>query len=155
MINSGFINGMKVENAIVATIDKIEALKIGSGNVNYRLHDAVFSRQRYWGEPFPIYYKDGMPYPLDESELPLELPQVDSYLPTSEGMPPLANAKNWVNKDGHPLETNTMPGFAGSSGYYLRYMDPHNEKSTSQKKQIITGRMLICILVATNTLQVT
>ena len=134
MINSGFINGMKVEDAIVATIDKIEALKIGSGNVNYRLHDAIFSRQRYWGEPFPIYYKDGMPYPLDESELPLELPQVDSYLPTSEGMPPLANAKNWVNKDGHPLETNTMPGFAGSSGYYLRYMDPHNEKEYFSKE---------------------
>lgn len=134
MINSGFIDRMKVEDAIVATIDKIEALKIGAGNVNYRLHDAIFSRQRYWGEPFPIYYKDGMPYPLDESELPLELPQVDSYLPTSEGMPPLANAKNWVNKDGHPLETNTMPGFAGSSGYYLRYMDPHNEQEYFSKE---------------------
>jgi len=128
MINSGFISGMDVKEGTRAVIEKLKEDKIGYGTVNFRLRDAIFSRQRYWGEPFPIYYKDGMPYPLDESELPLELPEVDKYLPTETGEPPLARAKNWVNKDGYPLETNTMPGFAGSSGYYYRYMDPHNDE---------------------------
>jgi leucyl-tRNA synthetase len=128
MINSGFINGMNVTEAIRSTIDKLEEMGIGTGKVNFRLRDAIFSRQRYWGEPFPIYYKDGMPYPLDESELPLKLPPVDKYLPTESGEPPLARAKDWKTKEGYPLETNTMPGFAGSSGYYLRYMDPWNDK---------------------------
>ena len=127
MINSGFINGLTVPEAIRATIDKLEEMGIGYGKINYRLRDAIFSRQRYWGEPFPVYYKDGMPYMLDESELPLELPPVDKFLPTETGDPPLARAKNWKTKEGYPLETNTMPGFAGSSGYYLRYMDPHND----------------------------
>lgn len=134
MINSGFINEMTVVDAVKATIEKIEEMKIGTGTINYRLRDAIFSRQRYWGEPFPIYYKGGMPYALDESKLPLELPKVDSYLPTSEGNPPLANAKDWVTEDGYPLETNTMPGFAGSSGYYLRYMDPNNENEYFSKE---------------------
>ena len=127
MINSGFLSGMEVSLAIPAAIRKVEEMSLGFGKVNFRLRDAIFSRQRYWGEPFPIYYKDGMPYTLSEEELPLELPPVDAYLPTESGEPPLARAKNWVNKDGYPLETNTMPGFAGSSGYYLRYMDPRNE----------------------------
>jgi len=126
MINSDFINGMNVKDAIDAVVKKVEEKWIGRGKVNYRLRDAIFSRQRYWGEPFPIYYKDGMPYPLDEKELPLRLPEVDKYLPTETGEPPLARAKNWVNKDGYPLETSTMPGFAGSSAYYLRYMDAKN-----------------------------
>ena len=126
MINSGFINGLDVKDAISTTIAKIEEMGIGYGTINYRLRDAIFSRQRYWGEPFPMYYKNGMPYALDESELPLKLPPVDKYLPTEDGDPPLARAENWVTKDGYPLETNTMPGFAGSSGYYLRYMDPNN-----------------------------
>ncbi|NQU31902.1 MAG: leucine--tRNA ligase [Bacteroidetes bacterium] len=134
MINSGFITGMSVAEAIKATISKIEDMGIGNGTVNYRLRDAIFSRQRYWGEPFPIYYKDGMPYALNERELPLELPKVDSYLPTSDGSPPLANAHNWVTKEGYPLETNTMPGFAGSSGYYLRYMDPNNRNEYFSKE---------------------
>lgn len=128
MINSGFINGLDVKNAISTTIAKIEEMGIGYGTINYRLRDAIFSRQRYWGEPFPMYYKNGMPYALDESELPLKLPPVDKYLPTEDGDPPLARAENWVTKDGYPLETNTMPGFAGSSGYYLRYMDPNNSE---------------------------
>lgn len=128
MINSGFITGLEVKSAISTTIRKIEEMGIGYGKINFRLRDAIFSRQRYWGEPFPVYYKDGMPYTLSEEELPLELPAVDAYLPTESGEPPLARAKNWVNKDGYPLETNTMPGFAGSSGYYLRYMDPRNDK---------------------------
>ena len=136
MINSGFITGMKVKDAITAVIKKIEEMGIGKGTVNYRLRDAIFSRQRYWGEPFPIYYKDGIPYPLDESELPLELPEVDKYLPTEDGEPPLARAKNWKTKEGYPLETNTMPGFAGSSGYYLRYMDPHNDKEYFSREAV-------------------
>lgn len=127
MINSGFITGLDVKEAITTTIRKVEELGIGFGKVNFRLRDAIFSRQRYWGEPFPVYYKDGMPYTLSENELPLELPEVDAYLPTETGEPPLARAKNWVSAEGYPLETNTMPGFAGSSGYYLRYMDPTNK----------------------------
>jgi len=134
MINSGFLDGMSVKEAIRATIDKLEEMKIGYGKINFRLRDAIFSRQRYWGEPFPIYYKNGMPYPLDESELPLKLPPVDKYLPTENGEPPLARAKNWKTKDGYPLETNTMPGFAGSSGYYLRYMDPWNDDKYFSKE---------------------
>ncbi len=109
-------------------IEELEKLGIGKGKTNYRLRDAIFSRQRYWGEPFPIYYKDGMPYAMDESKLPLELPSIDAYKPTETGEPPLARAKNWVTEEGYPIETNTMPGFAGSSGYYLRYEDPHNDK---------------------------
>ncbi len=134
MINSGFLNGMKVTDAIKAAIKKLEEMGIGKGEINYRLRDAIFSRQRYWGEPFPVYYKDGMPYTLDESKLPLELPEVDSFLPTETGQPPLARAKNWKTEEGYPLETNTMPGFAGSSGYYLRYMDPHNDNEYFSKE---------------------
>ncbi len=133
MINSGFITGMSAAEAIKATIERIEEMGIGKGTINYRLRDAIFSRQRYWGEPFPMYYKDGMPYALSYDKLPLELPKVDSYLPTKEGNPPLANASNWVTDEGYPLETNTMPGFAGSSGYYLRYMDPNNESEYFSK----------------------
>ena len=122
------LNGLQVKEAIAKTKQYIEEAGIGHVKVNYRLRDAIFSRQRYWGEPFPIYYDDNnQPQPLDESELPLLLPEVDKFLPTETGEPPLGRAKNWVTADGHPLELNTMPGFAGSSAYYLRYMDPHNE----------------------------
>jgi leucyl-tRNA synthetase len=134
MINSGFMTGLEVKEAITTTIRKIEEMGIGYGKVNFRLRDAIFSRQRYWGEPFPVYYKDGMPYTLSEEELPLELPEVDAYLPTESGEPPLARAKNWTTKEGFPLETNTMPGFAGSSGYYLRYMDPRNDREYFSKE---------------------
>jgi leucyl-tRNA synthetase len=134
MINSGFITGLDVKEAITTTIRKVEEMGIGFGKVNYRLRDAIFSRQRYWGEPFPVYYKNGMPYTLNENELPLELPEVDAYLPTESGEPPLARAKNWISKEGYPLETNTMPGFAGSSGYYLRYMDPRNDAEYFSKE---------------------
>ncbi len=129
MINSDFLNGMTVEEAIPAAIDEVEKRGVGYRKVNYRLRDAIFSRQRYWGEPFPIYYKEGMPYTLPENELPLELPEVDKYLPTETGEPPLGRAENWTTKEGYPLELNTMPGFAGSSAYYLRYMDPRNENA--------------------------
>jgi leucyl-tRNA synthetase len=134
LINSGFLNGLNVKDAISTMIKHIEQEKLGFGTVNYRLRDAIFSRQRYWGEPFPIYYKDGIPFPFDESELPLELPEVDKYLPTETGEPPLARAKNWKTKDGYQIETGTMPGFAGSSGYYLRYMDSHNDKEYVSKE---------------------
>ncbi|MGI6074307.1 MAG: leucine--tRNA ligase [Fermentimonas sp.] len=134
MMNSDFLNGMSVAEAIPAAIDEIERRGIGYRQVNYRLRDAIFSRQRYWGEPFPIYYKDGMPYTLDESELPLQLPEIDKYLPTETGEPPLGRAKNWTTKDGYPLELNTMPGFAGSSAYYLRYMDSNNNEALVSKQ---------------------
>lgn len=129
MINSGIINGMEVKEAIAYIAGEVEKRGIGKSKINYRLRDAIFSRQRYWGEPFPVYYKDDLPYMLDESKLPLELPEVDKYLPTESGEPPLGRAKNWKTEDGYPLELNTMPGFAGSSAYFLRYMDPHNNKA--------------------------
>ncbi len=124
--SEGFLKGLKVADAIPRAIKELEKLGAGEGRINYRLRDAAFGRQRYWGEPIPIYYKDDIPYPLPESELPLVLPEVDKFLPTETGEPPLARAKNWTYK-GNPLETTTMPGWAGSSWYYLRYMDPHNE----------------------------
>lgn len=120
------LNGLEVKEAIAKTKQFIEQQGLGRVKVNYRLRDAIFSRQRYWGEPFPVYYKDGVPTLLSEAELPLELPEVDAYLPTESGEPPLGRAKGWHTAEGHPLELNTMPGFAGSSAYYLRYMDPHN-----------------------------
>jgi leucyl-tRNA synthetase len=129
IINSDFINGMKVKDAIRKVVNALEEKQIGHAQVNFKLRDAIFSRQRYWGEPFPVYYKNGVPHTLSEDQLPLNLPEVDKYLPTEDGEPPLARAKNWKTEDGHPLETNTMPGFAGSSGYYLRYMDPHNNEA--------------------------
>ena len=128
MCNSGFLNGMSVKEAIPAAIDYVEAKGIGRRKINYRLRDAIFSRQRYWGEPFPIYYKDGIPCAMPYDKLPLELPEVDKFLPTETGEPPLARAKDWTY-EGYPIETSTMPGFAGSSAYYLRYMDPHNDSA--------------------------
>jgi len=128
MCNSGFLNGMEVKQAIEAAKDYAEAKGIGRRKTNYRLRDAIFSRQRYWGEPFPIYYKDGIPCPVPESALPLTLPEISSYKPSPDGEPPLARAKDW-SWNGYPLEKSTMPGFAGSSAYYLRYMDPSNDKA--------------------------
>lgn len=126
MCNSGFLNGMTVKEAIPAAIDYVEKHGIGHRKINYRLRDAIFSRQRYWGEPFPIYFKDGIATPMPIDRLPLELPEIDAYRPTETGEPPLARAADW-NVDGWPIEKSTMPGFAGSSAYYLRYMDPHND----------------------------
>ena len=120
------LNGLEVKEAIAATKRFIEEKGIGKVKVNYRLRDAIFSRQRYWGEPFPVYYKDGVPHMLDVEKLPLLLPEIDKYLPTETGEPPLGRAKNWCTEQGWELEKCTMPGFAGSSAYYLRYMDPHN-----------------------------
>ena len=123
------LNGLTVKEAIARTKKHISEKGIGRVKVNYRLRDAIFSRQRYWGEPFPVYYKDGIAYLMDESALPLLLPEVSSYLPTADGEPPLGRAENWKTPEGYPIELCTMPGFAGSSAYYLRYMDPHNDEA--------------------------
>ena len=133
MCNSGFLNGLTVKEAIPAAIDYVEKHGIGHRKINYRIRDAIFSRQRYWGEPFPIYYKDGIATPLPLEALPLTLPEIDQYKPTEDGQPPLARAKDWTY-NGYPLETSTMPGFAGSSAYYLRYMDPHNGEGLVSKE---------------------
>ena len=134
MMNSGFLNGLTVKEAIAKAKEYVSEHQLGRVKVNFRLRDAIFSRQRYWGEPFPVYYKDGMPYMLDESQLPLELPEVSDFKPTAQGEPPLGHAINWQTPEGYPLELNTMPGFAGSSAYYLRYMDPHNDKALVSKE---------------------
>ena len=128
MCNSGFLNGMTVKEAIPAAIDYVEKHGIGHRKINYRLRDAIFSRQRYWGEPFPMYFKDGVATPMNLDQLPLQLPEVDKYLPTESGEPPLGRAADWTY-EGYPIELSTMPGFAGSSAYYLRYMDPHNDQA--------------------------
>lgn len=147
-VNSEFLNGLSYELAKIKIIDEIENRGIGHGMINYRQRDAIFSRQRYWGEPVPVYYKDGMPYTLPTSALPLELPEVEKYLPTEDGDPPLGNARIFAWDEVHqevvstdridgstifPLELSTMPGWAGSSWYFLRYMDPHNENVFADK----------------------
>lgn len=139
MINSDFLNGFTVAEAIEKAADEVAIRGLGYRKVNFRLRDAIFSRQRYWGEPFPIYYKEGMPYTVDESDLPIKLPEVDKFLPTESGEPPLGRAKNWTySPDGdsneYPLELSTMPGFAGSSAYYIRYMDPQNNDALVSEK---------------------
>jgi leucyl-tRNA synthetase len=132
MINSELIDGLDVSVAIGKITDHLVENKIGYAKVNYKLRDATFSRQRYWGEPIPIYYQDGIAKAVDKKDLPLELPEVDQYLPTEDGDPPLGRAKDW-SYQGHPLEMSTMPGFAGSSAYFLRYMDPHNNEALIDK----------------------
>ena len=163
LTNSGFLNGVVLRDAIDIVIDKLEEMGIGKRKINYRMRDAAFSRQRYWGEPFPIVWKNGIAYPLSENELPLELPKVDSYSPGPEGEGPLANIPEWFNQyasktpsghvipplghviptsgdgipplgDGGALETNTMPGYAGSSWYFLRYMDNHNDAEFASRQ---------------------
>lgn len=135
-INSDLINGMQVNDAIKRIIQKIELRGLGKGKINFRLRDAIFGRQRYWGEPIPIYYKDGIPQPVDEKDLPVVLPEVDKYLPTETGEPPLARAKDWKYKGKFDYEHTTMPGWAGSSWYYLRYMDAINENEFASKEAI-------------------
>jgi len=149
--HSGFLTGLSIKKAMATVIAEIEKLKIGQGRTNYRLRDAVFSRQRYWGEPFPVYYKDGLPQMIDARYLPVILPEVEKYLPTADGQPPLGNAPHWAwdtvdnqivdtinidNQTVFPLELNTMPGWAGSSWYFLRYMDPKNNKEFASRDNI-------------------
>ncbi|HWY97539.1 MAG TPA: leucine--tRNA ligase, partial [Bacteroidia bacterium] len=135
-INSDFLNGLDVKDAVKRAIAEIEKLGLGKGKVNFRLRDAAFGRQRYWGEPIPIYYKDGIPTPLNESELPLVLPEIDKFQPTETGDPPLARAQDWKHQGKYNYEHTTMPGWAGSSWYYLRYMDPNNDKEFASKDAI-------------------
>ena len=135
-INSGFINGMEYKEAVPAVIAGLEKLGMGNGKINYRQRDAIFGRQRYWGEPVPVYFKDGLPYLIDEAELPLVLPEVDKYLPTESGEPPLARAEGWKYKNGAPYELSTMPGWAGSSWYWYRYMDAQNNNDFASKEAI-------------------
>jgi leucyl-tRNA synthetase len=128
MINSGFLDGLPVEAAIKKATENVEEMGFGKSKINYRIRDAVFSRQRYWGEPFPVYYADEIACPLEEEKLPLLLPEVDAYLPTESGEPPLGRARDWKYLGKFPYEMNTMPGWAGSSWYLFRYMDAHNAK---------------------------
>ena len=149
--NSDFLNGLSYKKAMKTVINELEQQGIGYGKINYRLRDAVFSRQRYWGEPFPVYYVDGMPQMVSDEHLPIVLPQVEKYLPTEDGRPPLGNAEVWAwdtrinkvvenikidHKTVFPLELNTMPGWAGSSQYFNRYMDPRNTKEIFSKEAI-------------------
>jgi leucyl-tRNA synthetase len=135
LTNSGFLNGIVMKDAIPVALEKIEESEIGKRKINYKMRDAGFSRQRYWGEPFPIIYKNGIAYPVDEKDLPVELPHVENYKPGPEGEGPLANITEWVDlRDGGRRETNTMPGYAGSSWYFLRYADPHNDEVFAVKK---------------------
>ena len=134
VINSDIINGMDVKEAIHFMFEEVERRGLGKKLINYRLRDAIFSRQRYWGEPFPIYYKEDVAYALDKSKLPLTLPAIKDFGPTAEGEPPLARVSDWCTEEGHPFELSTMPGFAGSSAYYLRYMDPHNREGLVSKE---------------------
>ncbi len=134
IINSDIINGMDVKDAIVFMFEEVERRGLGKKLINYRLRDAIFSRQRYWGEPFPIYYKDDVAYRLKDEQLPLTLPPIANFGPTEEGEPPLARVEGWHTAEGYPYELSTMPGFAGSSAYYLRYMDPKNNKGLVGKE---------------------
>ncbi|MDN3205804.1 leucine--tRNA ligase [Algoriphagus sediminis] len=136
IINSGFISNMEMKDAMVKAIEFLEEKGIGKGKIQYRMRDAIFTRQRYWGEPLPVYFKDGLPYLIDEKDLPLVLPEVDKYLPTEDGEPPLGRAKNWTYStegEEYPLELSTMPGWAGSSWYFFRYMDAQNDSSFADK----------------------
>jgi leucyl-tRNA synthetase len=136
LVNSDFLNGLEVKDAVKKAIAVIEEKGLGKGKTNFRLRDAIFGRQRYWGEPIPVYYKDDIPHVLPERELPLLLPEVDKYLPTETGEPPLARAKDWKYKDLYEYEYSTMPGWAGSSWYYLRYMDANDTKTFASRSFI-------------------
>ncbi len=135
-INSGFINGMTYQEAVPALTTKLEELKLGKAKINFRMRDAIFGRQRYWGEPVPVYFKNGLPYLIKEEELPLLLPEVDKYLPTETGEPPLGRAEGWKYLDEYEYELSTMPGWAGSSWYWLRYMDPQNDQAYASKDAV-------------------
>jgi leucyl-tRNA synthetase len=136
LINSDFLNGLDVKEAMQKCIEEIEKRNLGKGKINYRLRDAVFGRQRYWGEPIPVYYKNGMPYLVDKKDLPLELPSVDKFLPTETGEPPLARATDWKYENQFEYELTTMPGWAGSSWYFLRYMDPTNTNEFASREAL-------------------
>ena len=134
MVNSGFLDGLSCTEAIDRAIEFAEEKGIGEGKINYRIRDAIFARQRYWGEPVPVYFKDDIPHLVDEKDLPIILPEIDKYLPTEDGDPPLGRAENFTyspesETEAYPLELSTMPGWAGSSWYWYRYMDAHNNEA--------------------------
>ncbi|MCT1532698.1 leucine--tRNA ligase [Sphingobacterium daejeonense] len=135
-INSDFINGMTYQEAVPALIERLENLKLGKAKINFRMRDAIFGRQRYWGEPVPVYFKDGLPHLIKEEELPLLLPEVDKYLPTETGEPPLGRADGWKYQDQYEYELSTMPGWAGSSWYWFRYMDPKNQSNFASQEAV-------------------
>src|SRR5690606_17739071 len=135
-INSELINGLSYQEAVSKLVSVLEERGIGKAKVNYRMRDAIFGRQRYWGEPVPVYFKDGLPKLIKENELPLLLPEVDKYLPTESGEPPLGRATNWKYQGGYEYELSTMPGWAGSSWYWYRYMDSHNSEAFASKEAI-------------------
>ena len=135
-INSDFINGMTYQEAVPALIERLENLKLGKAKINFRMRDAIFGRQRYWGEPVPVYFKDGLPHLIKEEELPLLLPEVDKYLPTETGEPPLGRAEGWKYQDQYEYELSTMPGWAGSSWYWFRYMDPKNQSNFASQDAV-------------------
>lgn len=135
-INSDFINGLTYQEAVPALIERLESLKLGKAKVNFRMRDAIFGRQRYWGEPVPVYFKNGLPYLIKEEELPLLLPEVDKYLPTETGEPPLGRAEGWKYEGEYEYELSTMPGWAGSSWYWFRYMDPQNQEAFASKQAV-------------------
>ncbi|MEM6297904.1 MAG: leucine--tRNA ligase, partial [Bacteroidota bacterium] len=149
MINSGFLNGMETDEAIQAVIQKAENEELGKGKVNYRLRDAVFSRQRYWGEPVPVYFENGIPRLVPEEKLPLVLTEIDEYKPTAEGEPPLGRATDWKYEGEHPYELTTMPGWAGSSWYFLRYMDANNEERFASEEALNYWREVDFYIVGT------
>src|SRR5690606_33223328 len=135
-INSDLINGMPYDEAVPALIERLEELGLGKDRINYRMRDAIFGRQRYWGEPVPVYFKNGLPYLIKEEELPLLLPEVDKYLPTETGEPPLGRAEGWKYEDKYEYELSTMPGWAGSSWYWFRYMDPQNQDAFASEQAV-------------------
>src|SRR5690606_31286405 len=135
-INSGFINGLTYDEAVAAVIKRLEEMKLGKAKVNFRMRDAIFGRQRYWGEPVPVYFKNGLPYLIEEDELPLMLPEIDKYLPTETGEPPLGRAGDWKYQGQYEYELSTMPGWAGSSWYWFRYMDPKNTEAFASKEAV-------------------
>ncbi|MEM9737710.1 MAG: leucine--tRNA ligase [Bacteroidota bacterium] len=146
MVQSDFLNGLSVKEGKQAAIQALASKGVGEPCVMYKLRDPVFSRQRYWGEPFPIYYRDGVPHPLPASELPLKLPDVDSFQPNEAGDPPLSRAKKWLTPQGDPLEYHTMPGWAGSSWYFLRYMDPHNQQAFASREALNYWQQVDCYI---------
>src|SRR5690606_15269833 len=135
-INSGIINGMTYHEAVDTLIAELESIGAGEATITYRMRDAVFGRQRYWGEPVPVHFKDGLPYLIDTDELPLLLPEVDKYLPTETGEPPLGRAKDWKYQGRYEYELSTMPGWAGSSWYWYRYMDAANDHAFASKAAV-------------------
>ena len=150
LINSEYLNNLNIQDALKKITNIIKEKKYGDSTINYKMRDATFSRQRYWGEPFPIYYKNNVPYIVDKKDLPITLPDVESYLPTKEGEPPLARSNKWKYKSNYDFEHSTMPGWAGSSWYFIRYIDPNNNNEFVIKRNKIICKNFIKIFLTTS-----